>query len=274
MSRRILLSVVLICMLALSAAGLIFLRSEQSREQAAFTSLAAQISSPGEMPHEPFNISEPQEVPVPHELSAPALTVFENEERFAALIAANSDFAAWLRIDGTAIDYPVMYSPEDPDFYLHHDFAKQESLSGTIYIGNGSSLDSDNMILYGHNMKNGTMFSDLLRYTDADFCREHRTIEFDTVEESAEYEVLAVFREKVHRQDEVDVFRYYNYSGMLTEPEYDAYLQKIKELSLYDFGCSAVYGEKLVTLSTCAYHTENGRFVVVAVRHTNSDLFK
>lgn len=195
----------------------------------------------------------------------PAVTG-QNIERFSSILARNPDFAAWIKIPDTMIDYPVMISPRDPDFYLHHDFNKNDSLSGVPYIGKNCSLTGDNIILYSHNMKNGTMFSSLLLYAGEDYYRKHPEVFFDTVTEDGTYEIIAVFREKVHYQDETDVFRYYDYSGDLSEERFQEYLGKIKAISLYETGKTAVYGQQLLTLSTCSYHTENGRFVVVAAR--------
>ena len=189
-----------------------------------------------------------------------------NEDRFRPLIEANGDFAGWIRIDGTVIDYPVMWTPEDPDYYLKRDFGKNESKSGTPYIGKNCSIKSNNMIIYAHNMKNGTMFSDLLKYNDEEFFKSHRTISFDTSDESGIYEIIAVFKDRVHYKDETGVFRYYEYVGNLTEGEYREYVDEIKNRSLYETGITATYGQQLITLSTCSYHTENGRFVVVAVK--------
>ena len=189
-----------------------------------------------------------------------------NEDRFRPLIEANSDFAGWIRIDGTVIDYPVMWTPEDPDYYLKRDFGKNESKSGTPYIGKNCSIKSNNMIIYAHNMKNGTMFSDLLKYNDEEFFKSHRTISFDTPDESGIYEIIAVFKDRVHYKDETGVFRYYECVGNLTEDEYREYVDEIKNRSLYETGITAEYGQQLITLSTCSYHTENGRFVVVAVK--------
>ena len=186
--------------------------------------------------------------------------------RFADLLAKNGDFAGWLAIEGTAVNYPVVLSTEDPDFYLEHDFNRQPSKSGTPYIGAGCAADSGNVIIFGHNMKNGTMFADLLKYADEEFLRAHPVIRFDTPYESAEYEIIAVFREKVHYRDETNVFRYYACGGDLSREEFEEYVKKVKELSLYDTGKTAKYGQQLITLSTCSYHTENGRFAVVAVQ--------
>lgn len=189
-----------------------------------------------------------------------------NEDRFRPLIEANKDFAGWIKIDGTVIDYPVMWTPNDPDYYLKRDFGKNESKSGTPYIGKDCSIESNNMIIYAHNMKNGTMFSDLLKYNDEEFFKSHRTISFDTPDESGAYEIIAVFKDRVHYKDETGVFRYYECVGNLTEDEYREYVDEIKNRSLYETGITAEYGQQLITLSTCSYHTENGRFVVVAVK--------
>ena len=244
--------------LAVSVLQLCRLRAELAREQTAFAELIPSEAAPS-----------PSELPA---VSAPAVEEFpgtpapENAERFRDLIERNGDFAAWLTVDGTRIDYPVMLTPAEPDYYLTHDFDGGESHSGTPYIGKGCDTTSDNIIIYGHNMKNGTMFADLLRYQDPDFFAAHPTLRFDTPERSGEYEIIAVFREKIHYQDEQNVFRYYDYAGTLTEEQFDTYVGQIRALSLYDTGRDAVYGRQLVTLSTCAYHTENGRFVVVAQR--------
>ena len=204
------------------------------------------------------------------------------QNKYSGFISLNPDFIGWLHIDGTKIDYPVMMKPEDPDYYLHRDFSGKDSKSGTPYIGNGCTPDSDNVIIYGHNMKNVTMFADLLKYADEKFYREHPAIQLDLVHKTSSnsqpiitsetYQIIAVFREQIHYQDEVNVFRYYNYCGELSPRSYNDYIQKIKSISLYDTGHSASYGQQLITLSTCSYHVDNGRFVVVAVQTPAKDL--
>ena len=242
-----------------SVFALFSLHLRSAAEQAVF----AALSPPAIPTAVPIAKKSAQESPA--DASAPTC---ENADRFAALITQNADFAAWLRIEGTHIDYPVMYTPEAPDDYLRKSFAKQYSLSGTPYIGAGCTPESSNVVIYGHNMKDGTMFSDLLSYKDESFFEEHPSFSFDTVSRSETYDILAVFREKVHYQDETGVFRYYDYSGDLTQAQFEEYLSRIKAASLYDTGRSAAYRERLITLSTCAYHAENGRFVVVGVERS------
>jgi len=188
----------------------------------------------------------------------------DRRERLAELHAANPDFVGWLQIDDTRINYPVMLCQEDAEYYLYRDMEGKNSSSGVPFLGSGCDLQSDNIIIYGHNMKNGTMFADLLRYREEDFWWEHPKISFDTLEGTKSYEVIAAFQEEVHGQEETGVFRYYAYGGTLTETEFREYAENIRRLSLYDTGKEAVYGEQLLTLSTCSYHRENGRFVVVA----------
>lgn len=217
------------------------------RERQQFAALAAELS------------------PV-QETAASAAEIAEKNrrERLAELYAANQDFVGWLRIDDTQINYPVMLCKEDAEYYLYRDMEGNDSSSGVPFFGSGCDLSSDNIIIYGHNMKNGTMFADLLRYGEEDFWREHQIVSFETLEGRESYEVIAAFREEIHTQEETGVFRYYTYGGALTEEQFQEYMENIRRLSLYATGKEAVYGEQLLTLSTCSYHKENGRFVVVA----------
>ena len=104
------------------------------------------------------------------------------------------------------------------------------------------------------------MFSDLELYKDKDFLQEHRIIRFDTLDEIAEYEVLAVIVTTAYRPDS---FRYYEYVGGSQE-QFEQYVSDCKRLSLYDTGVNAEYGDKLITLSTCEYSRNDGRLLVVA----------
>ena len=118
-------------------------------------------------------------------------------------------------------------------------------------------------------MNNGSMFADLEKFKDEDFWREHKTIAFNTLTEKNEYEILAVFKTVVYT-DSPEAFKYYRFTDAQSPEEFDAYIEKCKELSLYDAGVSAEYGDKLITLSTCEYSRTNGRLVVVAKKVTES----
>lgn len=227
-------------------------------EQRQFDELAALVVSE---PADPDDILQPVE-DEPDTTELPQETT-DNETRFAALYERNPDFVGWLSIEESELSYPVMCRPEDPEYYLKHDFDGESSSSGVPFFGEGCDLSSSNIIIYGHNMKNGTMFSSLTKYTDEAYYETHPVITFDTLEGDGSYQIIAAFREQVHGRSETDVFRYYDYGGDLTEEQFNDYLSNIRKLSLYDTGVTAEYGDTLLTLSTCAYHTENGRFVVV-----------
>ena len=168
--------------------------------------------------------------------------------QYQALYTQNSDLAGWILIDGTSINYPVMQSKQDPDLYLKHNFEKADSPHGCPYVQANCDLQtpSDNILVYGHNMKDGTMFSDLLQYKRESFWQQHRIIRFDTLTAQAEYTVMAVFRGEAE-----DLFAYYQFADAETPQEFAAYVDACKNAALYETGVTAAYGDKLLTLSTC-----------------------
>lgn len=116
------------------------------------------------------------------------------ERNIPALIAANTDCIGWLSIDGTNISYPVMYTPHDPQKYLRRNFYGKYSQSGVPFLDGRCDLQSTNLIIYGHNMKNGTMFSDLKRYVGRDFLNTHRTVKFETTDGVQTFAVAEVLK--------------------------------------------------------------------------------
>ena len=202
--------------------------------------------------------SAPEE-PEGEEAAEPEMTAFE---KYAEVFEQNDDLIGWISIPGTRIDYPVMQTKENPDYYLKHAFDKSYSNYGVPYAAESCDADiSDNMVIYGHHMNNGSMFSDLCKYEDEDFYKEHKTITFDTLGGYGEYEVIAAFKTVAYAESG---FKYYHFVNAENEAAFDEYVAKCKELSLYDTGVSAAYGDKLITLSTCEYSQTNGRMVVVA----------
>lgn len=130
-------------------------------------------------------------------------------EKYAALFAQNNDFIGWIRIDGTNVNYPVMQTPNKPDFYLKRSFDKSYSDYGVPYIDEACMTGiSNNLVIYGHHMNDGSMFADLCKYTDADFCKEHPTIAFDTLSNLGKYEVVAAFKFNTNRE----TFKYNEYT--------------------------------------------------------------
>ena len=188
------------------------------------------------------------------------------QEKFADLYTKNNDFIGWLTIPGTEIDYPVMHTPGDEEYYLHKDFNREKSSSGTLFLAAKSDAisPSDNVVIYGHNMKAGTMFHDLLKYETQDYYSKHKTFRFDTIQGNYEYEVIAAFRTQIKNDD--NTFKYYEFINAAGKEAFDEYVSKVKSMTPFKIEETAEYGDKLVTLSTCAYHANEGRYVVVAKR--------
>jgi sortase B len=183
----------------------------------------------------------------------------------AALYEMNGDLGGWIRIDGTVIDYPVMFTPSEPQKYLHLSFHGEKSSRGVPFIGEGCTIypRSDNIVLYGHHMKSGDMFAAIVRYKNIAFWREHPIIHFSTLYQQDDYEVFAVLETNI---DAAESIRCYSFTNAQSEEDFNNYIIDIKTASLYDTGISVSYGDEILTLSTCAYHTDNGRFVIIAKR--------
>ncbi len=182
------------------------------------------------------------------------------------LYKKNNDLVGWLEIDNTTTSYPVMYTSGE-DYYLYRDFYKKYYKPGSLYVdkNNEVSRRDINLIIHGHNMKNGTMFGLLPRYKKEDYYKEHKTFTFYTLDEKQEYEVIAVFLSKIYTVID-DEYKYYKFLNTTDEEEYNEYIDFIKENSLYDIELSAKYPEELITLSTCDYTQTNGRLVIVGKR--------
>lgn len=191
---------------------------------------------------------------------------------YVPLHEQNADLFGWIEIEGTKLNYPVMHTPEDPEYYLHRAFDGSRSNSGVPFLDGRCFEGGGIFLVYGHHMKNGTMFAAITSYAKKDFWKEHPTIRFDTLYETGTYEVIAAFYAEVYSEDEVDAFRYYAYADLSDQEVFAEYVEQVKAASLYDTGVGAEYGDQILTLSTCEYHAENGRFVVVArkagVNHT------
>ena len=186
-------------------------------------------------------------------------------KEYQLMYALNNDMVGWIEIPGTSIDYPVVQSPYQTNFYLRRNFYKEKATCGTIYVRELCDVfgPSDNVTIYGHNMRNGTMFADLHKYEDQSFWQDNNLIYFDTLYEYHTYEIFAVF---ISSADLSVGFSYHTFDDAASQDEYDSFVQTCKSMSLYDTGITPQYGEKLITLSTCDKSIEDGRFVVVARR--------
>lgn len=199
--------------------------------------------------------------------------------KYQELYETNSDIIGWLRIEDTVIDYPVMQTMEDEGYYLDKDFYGEADVNGCLImdtdsvVGTGRTENnyaggitpSTNLIIHGHTMRSGAMFGNLKLYADEAYGMAHNRIYFDSLYEEREYELIAVFYSQVFYESE-DVFKYYKFFQADTPEEFDIWYTNIKEMSLYDTGVTAEFGDEFITLSCCAYHVEDGRFVVVGRR--------
>ena len=177
----------------------------------------------------------------------------------------NADMIGWIQIEGTSIDYPVMQTPADPNYYLKHDFEKHYTDYGCPFMQADCDAlaPSDNLIIYFNNMKDGSMFADLAKYRSKDFWQAHKTVWFDTELGSSAYEIFAVIHTTV-QADDADAFPFYRFVDAASPEEFADYVSACKARALYDTGISAQYGDKLLTLSTCDNITDNGRWLVIA----------
>ena len=183
----------------------------------------------------------------------------------AEIYADNPDLVGWITIEGTVLDYPVMHTPEDGEKYLYKNINGKFDVNGLPFIEDGCSMDpeSDNIIIYGHNMNSGKMFASLMKYAKKDYWEEHPTIRFSTLYEEREYKIIAAFYDRVYYKYE-DCFKFYQFIDAKDEAHFEEAVSYFKENAEYDTGVTAEYGDRLITLVTCAYHVKNGRFVVVA----------
>lgn len=181
------------------------------------------------------------------------------------LYLENSDMVGWIQIEDTNIDYPVMQTPTDPTYYLKHNFEKNYTDYGCPFMQAGCDVlrPSDNLIIYGHNMKDGSMFADLAKYRSKDFWQSHKTVWFDTALGSCAYEIFAVIHTTV-QADATDAFPFYLFVDAASPEEFADYVSACQARALYDTGISAEYGDKLLTFSTCDNITDDGRLLVIA----------
>lgn len=169
----------------------------------------------------------------------------------------NKDCIGYLEVPGTSISYPIMQTRDNPNYYLNHDFDKNYSFYGTPYLSAYCDLKkSDNLIIYGHNINGGKMFGALEQYKEKDFFDRHRKIYF-TTDRRREYEVFAVMSVNVRK------FKYWKFIMARDEKDYDEFVQKVLEHSMWNIGGKPKYKEQILMLSTCDNGKEDDWRIVV-----------
>ena len=222
---------------------------EEARSQATEPPVKETTPPPEDGSTEPT--AEPTEPPI--------LTEYE------ALYELNNDLVGWIRIEDTKLNYPVMQTPESVDYYLHRNFDREYNVHGCIYVREVCDVNkpSDNLTIYGHHMKDGSMFGTLSRYNKKSYWEEHDLIQFDTLTERHTYRIFSVFKTTATLGKG---FEYHRFVDAVDEEDFNEFIATCKELAFYDTGITPVYGDKIICLSTCEYTLQNGRLVVAAVR--------
>jgi len=192
------------------------------------------------------------------------------DAKYLELYRENNDFIGWVSVDGTPLSYPVMYTPEDGEYYLHRNFEKEYEYSGLPFVDARCTVEqpSQNIVIYGHNMKSQTMFSTIMKYKDRAYLEEHPVIRFDTIYGAGEYEICFIILANAYGDGE-NHFKYYDFIEWASEEEFNEGIEMLKALSVYDTGVAVTMQDKLITLSTCEYSQENGRMALIAKRITD-----
>ncbi len=185
--------------------------------------------------------------------------------QFQEIYAENQDFAGWITIPNTAVDYPVVQS-DDSDYYLHHDFFGEKNANGQIILDTKCDpyTPSYNLVISGHSMRSGKMFGRLVNYMNESYWEDHKLVYFDTLMDERTYVVFAAFFSADYDVDETG-FRYN--ADIQYSVDARQWLREVKENELYDTGIDVEFGDEFLTLTTCnKAKRSDGRFVVVCRR--------
>ena len=273
MNRKRIIGICLIIVFSVSAivSGRLFWKENRDAKasEEAFSSLAGLVQDTGQNGGEDGStgdctdttgIGTPDSDAVLSDEEMAAEEAAKAYEKYGALYEQNNDFVGWIQIDGTNINYPVMQTPDNPDYYLKHSFEKTWSDYGVPYLDEACVIgQSNNLVIYGHHMSNGSMFCDLELYSDPAFCMDHPVIRFDTLTSFGEYEVIAVFRYNTNQETFC-----YDREVNMDEGRFSWFIEQVHARELFSTGKDASFGDQLLTLSTCEYTYKNGRLVVVA----------
>lgn len=181
--------------------------------------------------------------------------VKNNSNNFSEeLLKINEDYKMWIEVPNTNIDYPVVQG-NDNDFYLNHDFNKRESSSGAIFIDYKNNIDKDkNIIIYGHNMKNKSMFQNLMKFKDEEFWKENNKIILTIDGKRYEYGIFSYY---ISNAKDIDLK-----TSFKNDDEYLKYIDDIKKKSIFHRDIDIKSNDKIITLSTCSYEEEDVRMII------------
>ena len=189
------------------------------------------------------------------------------------LLQENSDFKGWITVPNTQIDNPI-YQTDNNDFYLNHNQQKQKSIYGALFFDYQNVIteaETDkNLVVYGHHMKNGSMFGNLTKYKQLRFYKQNPTVEFSTLYKKSTYKIYAAFVLNAFKADDNDYIYNISRKSFIDDKDFDSWVNEAKERSLINTGVDVKNGDNIITLVTCTYDFDNARFVVMA-RETRED---
>lgn len=189
------------------------------------------------------------------------------------LLEQNSDFKGWISINGTNINNPI-YQTDNNDFYLNHNNLKKNSTYGSLFFDFENTITENktdkNLVIYGHNMKNGSMFGELKKFKNLDFYKEHPTINFSTLYDNSTYKIYAIFLLNAYKADDnnyiYNIFR----KDFINSSDFSVWVKEACDRSIIDTKVDVEYGDDILTLVTCSNDFTNARLVVMA-RKTRQD---
>ena len=189
------------------------------------------------------------------------------------LLKENSDFKGWITVPNTKIDNPI-YQTDNNDFYLTHNQQKQKSVYGALFFDCKNVITESetdkNLVIYGHHMKNGSMFANLTKYKQLSFYKQNPTIEFSTLYKKGTYKIYAAFVLNASKADDNDYIYNISRKSFIDDDDFDSWVNEARERSLINTGVDVKNGDNIITLVTCTYDFDNARFVVMA-RETRED---
>ena len=199
--------------------------------------------------------------------SAQKLTVNEY------MLRENSDFKGWITVPNTRVDNPI-YQTADNSFYLTHNQKKQKSAYGSLFFDCENKITEEetdkNLVIYGHHMKNGSMFADLTKYRSLSFYRQNPTLEFSTLYKKSTYKVYAVFVLNASKSDDNNYIYNISRKSFANDEDFESWSGEAYERSLINTGVDVNRDDNIITLVTCVYDFDDARLVVMA-RETRED---
>ena len=254
------LLVLALCVFVFSTYKFISTEMRYRAEKAEFERLAAQAAAAEEAAMKAAQAQAKND-------AAAAAALSGGVSKYQDFYDENEDFIGWVKIYDNTVNYPVMYTPDDYDYYLHLDFNRKWSSSGTPFIGEGCDVDSRSFVIHGHNLRNGSMFAELEKYRKEEYWEEHQEVYFNTMDEDRVYRIFAAVDTTVDKSSG-RFFEFYTRVGDLSDEKLASYVEELRSRALYDTGVEVDCADpdtQILVLSTCSYTAHDGRFLVAAV---------